>query len=81
MNANGRNQSSQQEKRDIVHARLGEVYAEEISQAGLVAWLAKNPEFKLVAAGTEYSGWWGTNVLTDEDWYVDGPEDGPEEVK
>ena len=63
--------------RDIVHARLGEVYKENAMEADLSIWLEEHPEFKLVAPGTEFSGWWGTDIIDEESWYVDGPEEGP----
>ena len=67
-------------RRDIVHARNAEVYEEAISRNNLDAWLAKNLEFTLVEPGTAYSGWWGTDVIDEESWYVDGPEEGPKET-
>ena len=69
--------------RDIVHARLGEIYEEDVSRSELDAWLEKqnnikdeeDPEWTLVEPGKSYSGWWGTDTLDDSSWYVDGPED------
>jgi hypothetical protein len=66
--------------RDIVHARIGEVYEEDVFEADLAIWLAKNQEFTLVEPGKSYSGWWGTDTIDDTSWYVDGPEEGPKEI-
>ena len=69
--------------RDIVHARLGEIYEEDVSRDELNGWLERqnsikdeeDPEWTLVEPGKSYSGWWGTDTLDDSSWYVDGPED------
>jgi hypothetical protein len=66
--------------RDIVHARIGEIYEEDMLEADLAIWLANNSEFSLAEPGKSYTGWWGTDVLDDASWYVDGPEEGPKET-
>lgn len=71
------NEAQNNGARDIVHARLGEIYKENAMEADLAIWLEEHPEFKLVKPGTEFSGWWGTDVIDEKSWYVDGPEEGP----
>ena len=62
--------------RDIVHARLGQIYEEDVSKAELDAWLDEAGDgWTLVEPGIEFSGWWGTDVIDEESWYVDGPEE------
>jgi hypothetical protein len=63
--------------RDIIHAKVGEVYEKAFLEKDFEVWLRKNPEYTRVFPGERNHGPWGTNTIDALNWYVDGPEEGP----